>query len=174
MNFCLNVCHKFVSYFKNFYFQSSLLTEKGVVTSTPIRHEPGNVNANIEYAMKQGWACENEVSCIDSKSPEYPAKDSPPSTSSPTHMSKDGNESDGSKSHQSDASGDTNWTKNTNFDNCRQVDYRYREVHLPTRKSKRANKGAIYKNLIATGALPVSRERLAEIQTIYNVNSDDG
>lgn len=127
--------------------------------------------------MKQDWTYKNEESCIHiphSKFPEYPAKDSSPSTSSPTHTSKDGNESDGSKSHQSDASGDVNWTKISGFDNCRQADYIYREVHVPTRKSKRTNKGAIYKNLIATGALPASRERLAEIQTIYNVNSDDG
>lgn len=158
--------------------ESSLLSRKdNVCSSTTLKHEPGNEDESIEYTVKQDWTYKDEESCIHiphSKFPEYPAKDSSPSTSSPTHTSKDGNESDGSKSHQSDASGDVNWTKISGFDNCRQADYIYREVHVPTRKSKRTNKGAIYKNLIATGALPASRERLAEIQTIYNVNSDDG
>ncbi|CAE1278406.1 BBX [Acanthosepion pharaonis] len=154
--------------------------QKQQYTATAKQYKDAFLKANPDYKWHNNdkshlmstnnYALNQELTDPDKNN----EKNSSPSTSSPTHTSKDGNESDGSKSHQSDASGDVNWTKISGFDNCRQADYIYREVHVPTRKSKRTNKGAIYKNLIATGALPASRERLAEIQTIYNVNSDDG
>ncbi|GAB1611200.1 dual specificity protein kinase splA-like [Argonauta hians] len=95
----------------------------------------------------------------------------PPLPPPPPQLTKDCNESDECKSHPSDGSVDADVA--ALLDCPLSVECPLKDSGIPTRKSKRRNKGAIYKNLIASGALPASRERLAEIQATYKVTSDD-
>lgn len=138
---------------------------------------------NSELRLCQNWDFKDkditQRSCEPSTdSTRHTVKESPHSsatdnaTSPPQHC-KDCNESDDYKIHQGDASIDVDWAKSAALEFQSSFEYPLRENSMPTRKSKRRNKGAIYKNLIASGALPASRERLAEIQTIYKVTSDD-
>ncbi|XP_014784497.1 myb-like protein U [Octopus bimaculoides] len=161
---------------------SMLLSQESAKVSwlSKINLQPDTENS--ELRLCQNWDFKNkditQCSCEPStNSTQHIVKESPPPSTtdntSPHHHCKDCNESDDNKNHQGDARIDVNWTKSAGLEFQSSFEYPLRDNNIPTRKSKRRNKGAIYKNLIASGALPASRERLAEIQTIYKVTSDD-